>query len=198
MSEASPAREAEGLARALRHGQPGALERWFQAEHPHVWKLCFGFLADRTEADDAGQDAMLQLSDHMHDWDEDRPYAAWRNTIVLNICRDRLRRSASRRQAEKVAAEEHLPTLLPSPDQEASRVEVRDALRTALRSLSDREREVFVLRDLQGVSTSLAANVLGVGESSVRSLLSLARRRLRRLLGERIPGLVPDAEGGPA
>ena len=58
-----------------------------------------------------------------------------------------------------------------------------------LRSLSPRERETFVLRDLEGLATPEVARILDIGESSVRSLLSLARRRLRQLYGERIaPG----------
>ena len=172
---------------------PGALDAWFRAEHPSVWRICFGLLADAAEADDLAQDAMLHLHDHLEAWDPERPYGTWRNAVVANLCRDRLRRLATRRTAERVAAEQGLPDRLPRPDDEASAAEVREVLRKALGSLTEREREVFVLRELQGVATRDTATALGITESTVRSLLTLARRRLRKLLGE----LVGDVVGGP-
>ena len=62
--------------------------------------------------------------------------------------------------------------------------------------LSPREREVYVLRDLEGGDTKVVATALGITESSVRSILTLARRRLRHVIGSKLPGLVPD--GGEA
>ena len=84
-----------------------------------------------------------------------------------------------------------LPARLPDPLSAAQQSEVRDILMAALTELTPREREVFVLRDLEGNTTAESAVALGVGESTVRSLLTLARRRLRALLGERVPELVP-------
>jgi RNA polymerase sigma-70 factor (ECF subfamily) len=179
-------------ARALLRDEPEAFDAWFRAEHAVVWRLCFGLLADDAEADDLAQDAMLHLHDHLHAWDTRRPYASWRNAVVANLCRDRLRRAAARRGAESAAAEAGLPDRLPAPEDGARRAEVRAALRAALGALSPREREVFVLRELEGAATSDVAATLGVEPGSVRSLLTLARRRMRTLLADRLPGLVPD------
>ena len=184
-SEEPPAPDLDAVAR----GEPGAVDAWFRREHPEVYRLCLGFLADPAEAEDVAQDAMLHLLDHMDERDPGRPWRAWRNTLVLNRCRDRLRRAAARGRAEHAAAEAALPDRLPDPVVAAESGEVRAVLTAALGSLSPREREAFVLRDLEGVSTAEAARALGVGESTVRSLLTLARRRLRNLLGERLPGL---------
>ena len=60
--------------------------------------------------------------------------------------------------------------------------ELRTLLATSLGRLSEREREVFVLRDLDGATTEATAEALGITHGTVRSLLSLARRRLRGLL----------------
>jgi RNA polymerase sigma-70 factor (ECF subfamily) len=76
---------------------------------------------------------------------------------------------------------------LPSPEDAAQAAEVRAILMQALASLTPREREAFVAHDLDGASTAEAAELLGVTEASLRSLLSLARRRLRTLLGSLVP-----------
>lgn len=187
------------LASAVLARDPDAVGPWFEAEHPQVWKLCFGMLADDAEADEAAQDAMLHLHDHLDSWSPDKAYAPWRNAVVTNLCRDRLRRVRARRRNETRAAEQRgLPDRLPAPEDRARRTELRELLRQALSILSPREREVFVLRDLEQRSTLEVAATLSIGESSVRSLSSLARGRLRRLLAARLPGLAADLEGGRA
>ena len=194
----SPPDDAVRLAvAAVLAGDPAAIDRWFRAEHPQVYRLCLGLVADAAEAEDVAQDAMLQLLDHLGAWDRSRPYRGWRNAVVLNLCRDRLRRLDARRRAHERAAEAFEQTgrgLLPDPGDEAARSEVQDLLRETLAGLSPREREAFVLHDLEGHSTDEAAALLGVGASSVRSLLALARRRLRGLLSDRLPGVAGGAE----
>jgi RNA polymerase sigma-70 factor (ECF subfamily) len=186
-----PHPEQAGLLAAVSRGEPDAIDTWFRAEHPLVYRLCAGFLADATEAEDVAQDAMLKLIDQMPRYDARRSWNAWRNTIVLNLCRDRMRRLASRRCAESAEPLLAHSSPLPSPEQAAHAGEAREILMACLAALSPREREAFVLHDLQGGSTADTAAALGVGQSSVRSLLTLARRRLRALIGERVPELAP-------
>ena len=174
--------------------KPEALDRWFRAEHPLVWRLCFGFLAQAAEADDLAQEALLKLHDRLPSWDQSRSYSTWRNTVVANLCRDRLRRRSHRRDAESAAAESGLPDRLPSPEDHAHASEVREALGQALRQLTPREREVFVLRDLEGQSADHVASSLGITASTVRSLGTLARQRMRQLLAPRLPGLLAEGE----
>ncbi|MHC5211344.1 MAG: RNA polymerase sigma factor [Planctomycetota bacterium] len=179
--------------RAVARGEPAAIDSWYRREHPLVYRLCAGFLADEHEAEDLAQDAMLKLLDQLPKWDERRAWRSWRNTVVLNLCRDRLRRVDARRRAEDALPQHTLPPTLPSPEDAAHAAEVRGLLMHALRSLTPREREAFVAHDLDGASTREAAELLGVTEASLRSLLSLARRRLRTLLGPHVP-----APGGAA
>ena len=171
-------------------GEAEALDTWYRREHPHVFRVALGFLARWEEAEDLSQDAMLHLLDHLDAWDQKRPFRAWRNTVVANLCRDRLRRIAARGKAEKGAGAQPPQQRLPTPVDHADQGEIRSILIEALGELTDREREVFVLRDLEGCPASEAAVALDIGESTVRSLLSLARRRLRKLLGPRLAGQV--------
>jgi RNA polymerase sigma-70 factor (ECF subfamily) len=129
---------------------------------------------------------MLQLLDHLDDGEGARSYRAWRTTLVLNRCRDRMRRAAARRRAEEGAAHGRPEEPLPDPADAAQRAETAATLAFGLRALPPREREAFVLRDLEGLDTGEVARVLSITESSVRSLVTLARRRLRDTLGTRL------------
>jgi RNA polymerase sigma-70 factor (ECF subfamily) len=181
--------DASGLLHAVARGEPEAIDRWFRAEHPQVYRLCAGFLADAAEAEDIAQDAMLKLLDTLPRWDRRRPWRSWRNTLVLNLCRDRLRRAREpRRRGERGRAAVPAVGAALARGGRAGRGGAHAAAGRA-RALSPREREAFVLHDLEGADAAETALALGIGESSVRSLLSLARRRLRTLLG---PHLAPS------
>lgn len=168
---------------------PQALELFYKREHPVVYRLCFGFLADPGAAEDLAHDALHRLIDGIGSFDRSRPYAAWRNTLVLNLCRDRKRSDDARSRAENRAAyPSHAadPHRHADPATLAADAEIRQLLTEALSLLTVREREVFVLRDLEGVESTEAAAMLGITEGTVRSLLCLARRRLRDALGDRL------------
>lgn len=193
MSRSAPRDESDGpraaggpdgdLLRRVAAGDPEALDRWYRAEHPEVHRLCLGFLAEAHAADDLAQDAMLHLKDALAAYDARRPYRAWRTSVVLNLCRDRARRSSARRRAEQAPALLERSAPLPRPDEASERGEVRALLLACLERLAPREREVFVLKDLEELETARVAELCGIGESTVRTLLALARRRVRELVG---------------
>ena len=179
---------------AILGGDDEAVAAWYRIEWPVVHRLAFGFLADSAEAQDLAQDAMMHLLDHLEGRDTDRSYRSWRNAVVANLCRDRLRRMSARRRAESVQVVVE-PRPLPSPEDEAAGAEVREVLVAALSVLTPREREVFVLRDLEGAGFAEIAEALAIRQSTARSLLTLARRRLRRTLGARLAKGREDSDG---
>ncbi len=178
------------LARKLRAGAPDALGAWYAEEHPQVFRLCLVFLGDPTEAEDLAQDAMLHLADRITRWDSTRPYRPWRTRVVLNLARDRRRRLAGRTGVPLP----ELPARLPEPERIAEQRELQRLITDALAHLPEREREAFALHDLAGHSAAEVAEAMEIGASSVRSLLTLARRRLRDLLAPKLQ----IAEGGNA
>lgn len=182
-----PGPDAE-LLEGLSAREPRAVERWYRAEHGPVWRLCLGLLADPAAADDLAGEAMLKLHDRIDRWDRTVPYAAWRTKVVVNLCRDRARRVDARRRAEDAGASARPESPLPDPSEVASQAELQEIVRGVLRTIGDREREAFVLRELEGHTTAEVAAAMGIGESTVRSLTTLARRRLREVLEPRIAG----------
>lgn len=177
---------AEPLIERVLGGDLAAQDAFYRREYPAVYRVCLGFLAQADDAADVAQDAMLHLIDHLDRYDPSRRFSTWRNAVTANLCRDRLRRMATRRRIEEQAEPlDRVP--LPDPSDLAAAGEVQRILLASLSSLTEREREVFVLRDLEGVPSPEVADALGVAEGTVRSLLCLARRRLRKLLGAHLP-----------
>jgi RNA polymerase sigma-70 factor (ECF subfamily) len=174
----------EALLPAVAAGDAAAIAAWYRREHPDVYRLALGLLADPVEAEDLAQDAMLHLIDRLDGCTRVTAYRAWRNKVLANMCRDRRRRRSTRLQHEtRHAARIARREAAASSDTAAEQAEIRAQLTRALEQLTEREREVFVLRDLEQCSSQETAVALGIREGTVRSLLSLARRRLRQVLG---------------
>jgi RNA polymerase sigma factor (sigma-70 family) len=128
---------------AIRAGDAEALARWYRAEHPAVWRLCLGFLAERAEADDAAQDAMLKLLDTLDRFDARRPWAVWRNSVVLNHCRDRSgasRCAPAPRRRRRATPSRRRSRIRPD---EARAASLQSLVTASLRRLTPREREAF-------------------------------------------------------
>ncbi|MCA8954239.1 MAG: sigma-70 family RNA polymerase sigma factor, partial [Planctomycetes bacterium] len=172
------------LLRGAANGDATAVDTFCRAQHPEVYRLCLGFLACAAEAEDAAQEAILRLLDRLSQCDPTRPFTTWRNRVVLNLCRDRLRRAARRRVAESRSAEQRAGSGAASDAgfDALDRAELQQLLTRALRILPQREREAVVLRDLEGNDVDDVASAMGISPSTVRSLTTLARRRLRELL----------------
>ncbi|MCB9832939.1 MAG: RNA polymerase sigma factor [Planctomycetes bacterium] len=175
-----PGRDEVLLAGLLRR-EPGSIDRWFRGDYPRIYRLGFGLLGDHHEAEDLAAEAMLRILDHLEDRDPARSFRAWSNAIVINMGRDRLRRR--RPVVSRDFAEADLPAALRTEDPaRLEQGELRELITRSLTRLTDREREVFVLRELEALPTDEVARTLNITESSVRSLLTLARRRLRGLV----------------
>ena len=131
-----------------------------------LYRAALAILGDPQEAEDAVQDAFLAFLEKAPD-DLEHP-GAWLMRVAVNSCRSRLRRAWRR--------ELPLPDTLPAPGPE-ERQELEE-----LFALPPEDRAVIHLFYYEGLSTGEIARLTGQAEGTVRSRLSRARSRLRRLL----------------
>lgn len=120
---------------------------------------------------------MLRAHSGAGSFRHDAAVGSWLHRIVINACRDRLRRNAIR--STVVLGEEHCP---PVPDP-TGRLEVALLVRQALMRLPAEQRAAVVAVDMHGYSVAEAATLLGVAEGTVKSRCARGRARLAVLLG---------------
>ena len=132
-----------------------------------LYRAALAILGDRQEAQDAVQDAFVRYLERAPEKLDDPP--AWLMRVLVNRCRDLYRKN---RRRGTVPLLRELP--VPGPEE---RQELEE-----LYALSPPDRAVIHLRYYEGWSTAEIARLLGVREGTVRSRLSRARARLRRLL----------------
>jgi RNA polymerase sigma-70 factor (ECF subfamily) len=157
-------------------------------------------LAARVDPSDVLQEALLEAHRKLSDYIRRRPLPfypwlrqlAWERLVQLH--RQHLhagRRSVTREEGSLPLPDEsawdlarRLPAGQSSPSGGAVRAEVLDRVREALAALSERDREVLVLRYLEQLSTAEIAAVLGINEGAVRVRHTRALERLRGLLAD--------------
>jgi RNA polymerase sigma-70 factor (ECF subfamily) len=177
--EAEEPSDADLVARA-QSGDSGAfaslVKRHIRAAHA----VAFAVLAEKADADDAVQDAFLSAIQHLDSCAPAEKFRAWLLTIVRNRAFDLKRRGRVRsvEMLEEGTAQTHEP----SPLEMAERSELNARLTAAIGTLTDTQREVLMLHDIQGWKHADIAHLLGLAESTVRVHLLHARRRLRSLL----------------
>jgi RNA polymerase sigma-70 factor (ECF subfamily) len=159
------------------HAADRLLERYFRA----CRAVALAVTGSEADADDACQEGFVQAIDRIDSCRDPERFGGWLLQIVRNRARNLVRhqtvRAAEPLELHEVAGGE-------SPAMEVERGELRDRLLSALAELSEVQREVVLLHDLEEWTHEEIAGQLDLPAGTVRSHLHHARRRLRRTLSE--------------
>jgi RNA polymerase sigma-70 factor (ECF subfamily) len=183
------------LVAALRRGEDAAFERVVRDHGGRMLAVARRFLRQAHEAEEAVQEAFLQLHRKAEGFREEARLSTWLHRVVVNAALMRLRRRTSRPEE---SIEEHLPrfqadghhagTVTPwkSPDEALEEREVRELVRASIDRLPETHRTVLLLRDIEELSTRETAELLGASGGAVKVRRHRARLALREMLD---PGL---------
>ena len=152
-----------------------------------VLALAYRLTRDREDAREVAQEALLKAFRSLARFDVSRSFRNWLFQIAANEARDR-RRKRAREQVGFRDATDRTPATA-GPEAGHDRRELRSGIMRALDALGPREREVFVLRDLEELDIRETSRVLGCSSVSVRVNLSSARRKLRDAIRRDFPHL---------
>jgi len=151
--------------------------------HQHLaYGAAYRLLLDVHEAEDVVQETFVRIWRNLYRYDPAKAFTTWMYSIVMNLCRDRLRERRRRpSQALEPSEMEHLPGAQAS-GVGAEEWELAGIIGRLAEQLPLKQRLVFTLRDLQDLSVEEVASVVGISAASVKTNLHHARRKLRGLL----------------
>lgn len=183
--DAAAADDDAGLLAAFARGDRAAARALTDRHLPRAYRYALRVLADRAEAEDAAQEAMLRLWQQAAHW---RPGEAqvstWVYRVTANLCTDRLRRRRTRGTVDLDAAGDP-PDGAPGAEARLQAAARAAALEAALATLPDRQRQAVVLRHIEGLANPQIAEVLGIGVEAVESLTARGKRALAAVLAGR-------------
>ncbi|WP_030868072.1 RNA polymerase sigma factor [Streptomyces sp. NRRL S-37] len=176
MSRSSPWPD-ERLVKAAQDGSISSLTAVIVESQPHVRRFALSLCATPQDAEDAAQEALIILYRKIGTLRASGALASWMFRIVRNECLRHLRLLTSASVAEEAGSD-------PAPSAETSVLRRLDAERiaVAISGLPRDQRQVLIMRDVQGYPGRLVAQSLGLSNAAMKSRLHRARAALRQAL----------------
>jgi RNA polymerase sigma-70 factor, ECF subfamily len=177
-------------------GDTAAFELLMRRHNERVYRAARAIVRDEQEAEDVMQQAYVNAFTHLRQFNGAARFSTWLTRIAINEALARVRRHGKYESFDdELSNVEPLMSYRPAenPERETFARELRGLLEWAIDSLPDGMREVFMLREVEGLSTLEVAECLGVSEDVVKTRLSRGRAALRRLLMERTGATAPEA-----
>ncbi len=158
-----------------------------------VYLAAYSVLRNPADAEEVAQETLLKALTNLHQLLADNKFKGWLLQIAFNEARMR-RRKDHKHLYEPLEGEEEgnddagfMPREFADwrdiPSEVLEKKEVRQAVAQALLTLSEKCRQVFLLRDVQHLSVEETARVLGISKPAVKTRLLRARLQMRELLG---------------
>lgn len=174
--------ELDKLVQRCQQGELAAFSQLFRRYEARIYRLAVAILREERDAEDAVQDACLRIFERIKHYRAESAFETWLTAVVVNVCRDRLRRRQVRLAFPLERLHEH-------PDgKDVSTVAADRMRRQTLWSLVDRLEEKYrlpiILHYHEGLSCGEVAEVLTLRVTTVYSRLNTARVQLRAMLRE--------------
>jgi len=164
----------------LASGEPATFEALLRMHEVMVARTALRLTGNRQDAQDAAQEVFLRLHRSLGRIDDSRNLSGWLYRVTVNVCRDILRK---RRNTDSL---DDVQLAVPSSTEgDLGRAQQLKLVEDALRTLPEKERSAVTLRDIEGLSTREVAEILGSSEATVRSQISAARLKIRKMLRRR-------------
>lgn len=178
------------LTDALKDGDESALDELIRRKTAPLLQLVYRILGDAEEARDIVQVTFFRMWENRDRFDERWSPNTWIYRIATNLAIDQLRSRQSRQRYN----EPYRLHLQDAADSQGRRdvaglgeKEIMNIFQELAAELTDKQRTVFLLREIEGLPSKEVAEIAGCRESTVRNHLFNARKTLRRALLERYP-----------
>src|SRR5262249_12397277 len=187
-----PASDEVAIVEAAKAGDVSAFEELIRRYDRNVFRIAQHITQNREDAEDVVQDAFIKAYSNLKQFQGQSKFYTWLVRIAVNEALMKLRR---RRPERTVSLDEEVKTeddsvprevadWSPNPEQQYSQAELRGILDRTIHGLPASFRTVFVLRDVEGLSTEETAEALDLSVPAVKSRLLRARLQLRERLNK--------------
>jgi RNA polymerase sigma-70 factor (ECF subfamily) len=185
----------EELVAFARQGGESAVRELIKRNNRRLFRVARGVVRNDEEAEDIVQETYVKAFTRLDTFRGESRFATWLMRIALNEAFERVRKrrpTAELSELETAAASEGriimfpISSMQPGADSEVGRSQVRAFLERAVDELPEAFRIVFILRDIEELSTEEAAIQLSLKPETVRTRLHRARRLMRKAIEKRL------------
>ncbi len=174
------------VVRRVRGGDTALFEVLMRRHDQRVYRTARSILRDEAEVEDAMQQAWLQAYLHLGEFEGAAAFSTWLVRITANEALQRLRKRTRLAPVADQEGEESMDERSQNPEEHAASREAARILERAVDRLPDHYRTVFMLREVEGLSTAETAAALDIGEEAAKVRLHRARALLRTSLSDMV------------
>lgn len=178
---------------AYRQGEAEAFNVLLRRHQRPVFNFLVRQLGNRTMAEDLLQEVFLRVIKSAASYKREAKFTTWLYTIARNLCIDNARRAKHRRAAsleQPIGKRDDGSRTLkdvvadkgPGVDRQVTSQRLQERIAEAVNTLSEEQREVFLMREQQNLPFKQIAQVVGVPENTVKSRMRYALEHLRKML----------------
>ena len=180
LNEALTADEIDDLARRAQAGDRDALEALLTAVRPRALNVCRGVLPHLPDAEDACQEALINIANKIGSWGRQGRFTTWMHVVAVNSAR-----TTYRRMKKQAISSDVLPLEKPDPRTTSviagTRLDLLEAMETIERD-HPQFVEPLILRDVYGMSYDDIAQQIGIPLGTVKAQIHHGRKLARPLL----------------
>ena len=158
-----------------------------------ILNLCVRTAGDYAEGEDAAQETFVKVYKNLNKFKGEALFSTWLYRIAVNTCKNRRRSWWNRMKRTAVRIDKPIETeegehtyeigdTSLSPIKDLERLQIADSVKKALDTLTDKHKELIILRDIQGLSYEEIEAILGISIGTVKSRLSRARKAMQEKL----------------
>ncbi len=205
MSVNSEANDSELVARVLQ-GDKNAFRPIVERYQNRIYAMVVGMVRDEAEARDLVQNAFIKAYQGLDTFRVDSSFYTWLYRIAMNLAIDSCRKRRRRKTGsfdEAIAARDEDGEMLvlhhaDGPAEALHRKELRQRIFAAMEELTEEQREVLLLREVEGLSYAEISESMGIPEGTVMSRLFYARKKMQALLKDTPEAPMQGAKKAPS
>jgi RNA polymerase sigma-70 factor (ECF subfamily) len=183
-------REIREIIAQIKRGNQHAFTELVQRYQSQVASLAYRMVGDYDEAADITQDVFVKMSRNLWRYDQKKKFYTWLYRITVNASIDYMRKHKRHRHDQLDNVQENLISIDHTPENDYQRQQLNRHIRQATKTLNEKQRSAFLLRDVEGCKIDDVADIMDMPEATVRWYLHRARSRIRKELMRRCPQLL--------
>ncbi|UCD64347.1 MAG: sigma-70 family RNA polymerase sigma factor [Candidatus Zixiibacteriota bacterium] len=183
-------RHVKRLVAEIKRGNKQAFTELVKRYRSQVASLAYKMVNDYDEAADIAQIVFVKMSRNIWRYDESKKFYTWLYRITVNAAIDYIRKHKRHRHEPLENFRESIENAAADPEFSYRRQQISRFINQAAKSLNEKQRSAFILRDVEGCKIDDVANIMNMPEATVRWYLHRARTKVRKELIRNCPQLL--------
>ena len=176
------------LVKLIEDAQKGdvtAFEEIVRYHQSYAYAIAFRFFCDEDDAEDVVQESFIRIWNHLKNFDPKMKFTTWMYKIVVNLCYDKAKSNKRRmsvfaRLNDNSSKDDYIEST--NLERDLTNKETAALIKHIADGLSEKQRMIFLLRDIQELTIEEVAVITGMSDAAIKTNLFFTRQNIRKKL----------------